>query len=107
MKIYKQVEIPQKDRQEIESLIEELEELQNNFRTAYNNWGVEFLEGTEIAEEGQKLNRELTAFKQEYEDLQTATIEYEIKEISEDKIEDANAKLQQLRRRMAAIRDGE
>ena len=107
MKIYKQVEIPQKDRQEIESLIEELEELQNNFRTAYNNWGVEFLEGTEVAEESQKLNRELTTFKQEYEELQNATIEYEIKELSEDKIEDVNVKAQQLRRRMEAIRNGE
>ena len=71
MKIYRQVEIPQKDRQEIEALIEEMEELQNNFRTAYNNWGVEFLEGTEVAEESQKLNRELASFRQEYEDLQT------------------------------------
>ena len=78
MKIYTPVNIPQKDKQDIESLIEELESLQADFKRAYDNWGVEFLEGTEVAEESQKLNRELTAFKQEYEDLQTAMIEYEI-----------------------------
>ena len=78
MKIYKQVNIPQKDRQEIESLIEEMESLQADFKRAYDNWGVEFLEGTEVAEESQKLNRELAQFKQEYEELQNATIEYEI-----------------------------
>ena len=72
MKLYRQVEIPQKDRQEIEALIEEMESLQADFKRAYDNWGVEFLEGTEIAEEGQKLNRELTTFKQEYEELQNA-----------------------------------
>lgn len=71
MKIYTPVNIPQKDRQEIESLIEEMESLQADFKRAYDNWGVEFLEGTEVAEEGQKLNRELASFRQEYEDLQT------------------------------------
>ena len=78
MKIYAPVNIPQKDRQEIESLIEEMESLQADFKRAYDNWGVEFLEGTEVAEEGQKLNRELAQFRQEYEELQNATIEYEI-----------------------------
>ena len=107
MKIYTPVNIPQKDKQEIESLIEEMESLQADFKRAYDNWGVEFLEGTEVAEESQKLNRELAQFKQEYEELQNATIEYEIKELSEDKIEDINVKAQQLRRRMAAIRNGE
>ena len=107
MKIYTPVNIPQKDRQEIESLIEEMESLQVDFKRAYDNWGVEFLEGTEVAEEGQKLNRELAQFRQEYEELQNATIEYEIKELSEDKIEAVNVKAQQLRRRMEAIRNGE
>ena len=83
MKLYRQVEIPQKDRQEIETLIEEMESLQADFKRAYDNWGVEFLEGTEVAEEGQKLNRELAQFRQEYEELQNATIEYEIKDFNE------------------------
>lgn len=107
MKIYKQVEIPQRDKQEIESLIEELESIQTKFKLTIDDWGIEFLEGTEFSTEYQKLNREITSFKQEYEDLQTTMIEYELNRISEDEIEDANAKLQQLRRRMAAIRDGE
>lgn len=107
MRIHRQVEISQNERNQIESLIEELEDIQGDFKRAEANWGIEFLEGTEIVEEHQRLNKELTDFRQEYEELQNATIEYEIKEVNEDKIGDADNKLRQLRKLMDAKRNGE
>ncbi len=107
MKIYRQIEISQNERNQIESLIEELEDIKRDFKRAETNWGIEFLEGTEIAEEHQRINKELADFKQEYEELQNTPIEYEIKEVNEDKIEDADNKLRQLRKLMDAKRNGE
>ncbi|COE64464.1 hypothetical protein [Staphylococcus warneri] len=107
MKIYKPIEIPPKDKTDIENFIEELEDIKNDFNKAESVWGIEFLEGTEIAAKKQKIDKDLTDFKQEYEDLQNATVEYDIKEVNEDKIEDANNRIVQLRRRMEQIRNGE
>lgn len=107
MKIYRQIEISQNERNQIESLIEELEDIKRDFKRAEANWGIDFLEGTEIVEEHQRINKELADFKQEYEELQNTPIEYEIKEVNEDKIVDADNKLRQLRKLMDAKRNGE
>lgn len=83
MRTQRNIKLSEKDKQDIENLIEdlenaieELEKIQGDVKRICDNWSVKSLEGAKIAKEGQKINRDLTQGIQKCEESKNALAEY-------------------------------
>lgn len=77
MKMQRSIKLFEKDKQAMEEIINEFEEVKRNFELVSNQLTARCLVDDEINEVEQAMNRCISSAKQKYEDLQDVTIEYE------------------------------